>query len=189
MKNRALLVIIALLGLLATGCHSGRHTVRGDRAQQLDELINQHIEQDIPDYVKQDLDKPTHSSNHATQLEEAARRWLGTPYRYGGESRSGVDCSGFTCAIFKEVTGIKLPRSAREQADFCRRIDRHELMLGDLVFFTSKRRGNRINHVAIYLGNNKIIHATSSQGVAISDLNEKYWTDHFNRCGRVAGWH
>lgn len=187
MKNRTLLVIIAVIGLIATGCHSGRHTVRGDRSRQLDELINKHIDEDRV-YDDEPEVAGEKSSDKERRLVDAARRWLGTPYRYGGNDRKGIDCSGFTCAVFKEVTGIKLPRSAREQADFCRRIDRRDLRVGDLVFFTSKGGGSRINHVAIFIGNNKIIHATSSQGVAVSDLDERYWSSHFHRCGRVDGW-
>lgn len=179
MKHRALIIIIAVLGLAAAGCHSQRHTVRGSRGQQT--VRTDDTDDDI--YAR-----PPAGPDAEKRLVDAARRWLGTPYRYGGNDRSGVDCSGFTCAVFVEATGIKLPRSSREQADFCRRIERRGLRTGDLVFFSSKGGGSRVNHVAIYIGDNKIIHATSSRGVIVSDLAERYWSTHFFGCGRVAGW-
>lgn len=180
MKHRLLIIITAALALAATGCHSGRHTVRGSRGRPVTTVSTG------PSSGTGSQQRGSSASER--RLIETARRWLGTPYRYGGNDRSGVDCSGFTCAVFVEATGIKLPRSSREQADFCRSVERRRLRTGDLVFFTSKGGGSRINHVAIYIGDNKIIHATSSRGVIISDLDEKYWSSHFYRCGRVEGW-
>lgn len=116
---------------------------------------------------------------------KAARSWLGVSYAYGGNSRNGTDCSGLTCMAYETGAGIKLPRSSREQAEYCRRIRRDELRPGDLVFFTSSSGGSRINHVAIYIGDNMIIHATTSQGVTVSSLDERYWSRHFYCCGRV----
>lgn len=121
----------------------------------------------------------------AKKVIDEARKWLGTPYRYGGDSARGMDCSGLTCTAFEKAIGLKLPRNSREQAEFSRRIRRSELQPGDLVFFASRRGGDRINHVAIYLGNNSMIHSSTSQGVVVSDLDEEYWKSHFHSCGRV----
>ncbi len=70
----------------------------------------------------------------AKKVIDEARKWLGTPYRYGGDSARGMDCSGLTCTAFEKAIGLKLPRNSREQAEFSRRIRRSELQPGDLVF-------------------------------------------------------
>ena len=121
----------------------------------------------------------------ARDVIDAAMAWMGTPYSYGGKTRGGTDCSGLTCMAFESGAGIKLPRSSREQADFSRRIRRGDMRPGDLVFFANRRGGTRINHVAIYIGDNRIVHATTSMGVTVSSLDEPYWDSHYHSCGRV----
>lgn len=121
----------------------------------------------------------------AHDVVEAAMAWMGTPYSYGGSTRGGTDCSGLTCMAFERGASIKLPRSSSEQADFCKRIKRSDLQPADLVFFTNRVGGSRINHVAIYIGDNRIIHATTSLGVTISSLDEPYWDTHLHSCGRI----
>lgn len=180
--KRLIPVVVAILLALAMGaCHSSRHTVRGDRGHR-----------SRPDITA--VETPRGSGSHhqpsrdASRVIEEARRWLGVPYRYGGNDRGGIDCSGLVCAVFVRALEIKLPRSSREQAGWCRSIRRSDLRPGDLVFFTSRAGGNgNISHVAIYIGNNSIIHSTSSRGVIISDLDENYWRTHFKCCGRVNG--
>lgn len=125
------------------------------------------------------------ASKRAKKVIDEAYAWMGVPYRYGGNDRGGVDCSGLTCHAFEHGAGIKLPRRSLEQADHCQIIARSKLRPGDLVFFTSRKGGGTINHVAIYLGDNKIIHSTSSQGVVVSSLDEPYWASHLHTCGRV----
>lgn len=168
------ILLCAMLAVSVASCHSGRRTVRGSQAQQY------HKQQTSPVYTP--TEKP---SGTAGQVIDEAYRWLGVPYLYGGNDRDGVDCSGLTCRVFVDGASIYLPRSSREQAEFARRIDRSKMRPGDLVFFVSQRGGDRINHVALYIGDNKVIHATTSRGVIISDLSERYWAEHFFCCGRV----
>ncbi|MDR3090533.1 MAG: C40 family peptidase [Desulfobulbaceae bacterium] len=108
--------------------------------------------------------------------------WRGTRYRAGGASRAGVDCSGFTALTFRDVYGVQLPRSAREQAMRGVSVDRDSLLPGDLVFF---KRGRGIDHVGIYLGNGKFMHASSRQGVTISSMNNAYWRGKFLKGSRM----
>ena len=118
-------------------------------------------------------------------LTSEARTWLGVPYRYAKATKSGTDCSGMVMTIFSDVVGLKLPRSSADQAGYCIEIPKDGLQPGDLVFFHSSRGGGRISHVGLYVGDNKIIHATNSRGVVESDLAEKYYANHYHSSGRV----
>lgn len=117
------------------------------------------------------------------KLIEYVHQWWGVPYRIGGSSMEGIDCSGFVKGIAAETFGIELPRTSREQADFSRGIDKAELKEGDLVFFS---QGRSISHVGMYISNNKFVHASTSMGVVISDLDEPYWKRRFVRAGRIS---
>ena len=108
--------------------------------------------------------------------------WLGTRYRLGGTTKMGIDCSALMQVFFTALYGIALPRTAREQYEFSRRTSRTELQEGDLVFFNT---GRGISHVGIYLQNNKFAHASTSEGVTISDLFDPYWARRFVGVGRV----
>ena len=109
--------------------------------------------------------------------------WYGTPYRYGGFSKDGVDCSGFTQALMSNIYQLNLPRISTEQYNQSKRISKKELKEGDLVFF--KTNGSSISHVGVYLRNNKFVHASTSSGVMINDLNDDYYARRFAGSGRV----
>ncbi|ART63357.1 C40 family peptidase [Kushneria marisflavi] len=103
-----------------------------------------------------------------------ARDALGTPYRYGGTTPSGLDCSGLTQTSLL-AAGIEIPRTSQQQFDALERIDRARP--GDLMFFGS---GNRVSHVGIYMGNNQMIHAPGSgRQVSIAQLGNRYWRSHY----------
>ena len=115
-------------------------------------------------------------------LFEKIEEWWGTRYRYGGTTKNGIDCSAFVQIMFSSVLGIALPRTAREQYGATRRMQEdEELMEGDLVFFNTT---GGVSHVGIYLQNNKFVHAATSGGVMISDLDESYWAKRFLGAGR-----
>lgn len=121
--------------------------------------------------------------NHELYLE--ASRWIGTPYRRGGETKRGTDCSGMTCRIYEKVYHIKLQRSTEGQKEESRRVSIRRLREGDLVFFSSRKSHKKTAHVGIYLKDGKFIHASSSQGVIVSNLNEPYYRTHWIAGGRV----
>ena len=108
--------------------------------------------------------------------------WYGTPYRLGGTTKKGVDCSAFTQFLFAGVYGFSIPRTAREQYNLTNRISRTELKEGDLIFFNT--RGG-VSHVGVYLQNNKFVHASTSGGVMISDIFDDYWVKKFVGVGRL----
>ncbi len=110
--------------------------------------------------------------------------WYGVRYLLGGDSKDGIDCSAFVQKLYEHVFGVNLVRTALEQAESTRLIsDREHCQAGDLVFFKTGR--GRISHVGLYLINNFFVHASSSQGVVITSLNDAYWSKHFACAGRV----
>lgn len=117
------------------------------------------------------------------QLLESVDEWYGVRYRTGGNTKTGVDCSGFTVAVYSSVFGIMLPRVSRDQYRISRKISTTELQQGDLVFFNTNGRG--VSHVGVYLGNNKFIHASVSKGVMVNDLFEPYYLKRYVGAGRI----
>ena len=117
-----------------------------------------------------------------------AERYLGAPYKFGGNSSSGFDCSGLTTKVFDE-NGLKLPRRSADQANTGKNIDVKEAKPGDLLFFATAG-GSKVSHVGIVHtiendGEVKFIHASTSKGVIISSLNEKYWNKAYLHTQRV----
>ena len=108
--------------------------------------------------------------------------WYGTPYKYGGNNQNGIDCSGFANVLYKEIYKIQIPRVSSDIAENTKRKYTNDLKEGDLVFF-SFGKGNTINHVGIYLHNNKFVHASTSKGVIISNLTDPYYGDYLVKCG------
>ncbi|PRO67219.1 NlpC/P60 family protein [Alkalicoccus urumqiensis] len=109
---------------------------------------------------------------------------LGTPYQWGGTSTSGFDCSGFTGYAFSKA-GVDLPRTAQQQYGVGDYVSRSNLQPGDLVFFSESRSTSSITHNGIYIGNNQMIHSSSSQGVSIASLSNSYWSPRYVGAKRV----
>lgn len=116
-------------------------------------------------------------------LKKEIDAWLGTPYKYGGNSHNGVDCSGFVNKIYLDVYGVQLPRTSKEIYKVAIPIKTKELKEGDLVFFNYDGKG--VSHVGIYLEEGKYVHASSQKGVVINELNNTYTQKHFVGAGRI----
>lgn len=118
---------------------------------------------------------PTPPSAVEARLLGAAEEWMGTPYRFGGTTKSGVDCSALVRAVYADAFGLRLTRSTRTQVREGHPVGKDELRTGDLVFF---RTGPDQRHVGIYLDGGRLLHASSSQNrVLVDDLGR----DHFQR--------
>ncbi|MDQ7727131.1 NlpC/P60 family protein [Halomonas sp. SpR8] len=110
------------------------------------------------------------------------QRWAGTPYRIGGTTKRGIDCSALVRNVYRDTFNLELPRSTRGQVHEGRPIDRQELQAGDLVFFSPP---GRYNHVGIYVGDGYFLHASTSRGVIISSLDNSYWRRHYWQARRA----
>ncbi|HFZ8996036.1 TPA: NlpC/P60 family protein [Citrobacter freundii] len=117
-------------------------------------------------------------------LNDQLRSWHGTPYRYGGMSHRGVDCSGFVLLTMRDRFHLQLPRETRQQSKIGTEIDKDELLPGDLVFFKTGA-GESGLHVGIYDTDNQFIHASTSQGVTRSSLDNVYWRKKFWQARRI----
>lgn len=110
--------------------------------------------------------------------------WYGVRYRLGGDSKKGIDCSAFARRLYENVFCVDLLRTAIQQFSMCRFMPTADsVQEGDLVFF--KTKGSHISHVGIYLKNNYFVHASSSRGVMISNLNDIYWEKRFAGAGII----
>lgn len=122
------------------------------------------------------------------QIAQALRthlsEWQGTPYRYGGTTKKGIDCSAFVQIAFKDVFRKNLPRSTQEQSKVGKKISPKQHKAGDLVFFRTDG-SKSVNHVGIYAENNTFIHASTSKGVIRSSLSNDYWRKNYLYSRRV----
>lgn len=163
--------IMVVCGIIMTMTSCGTHRMSYDFRDLAAAAIRLDMDIDLKD-------------NHKLYVE--ASEWIGTPYRYEGTSKKGVDCSGFTSAIYRTVYGKRLCRSAEEQRDEdCYKVAKRNLKEGDLVFFHNGKKKRRASHVGIYLKDGRFVHASTSVGVVVSSLKERYYDKHWMQGGRV----
>lgn len=120
-------------------------------------------------------------------LIDSAYSYIGTPYKWAGTSRSGMDCSGFVSTAFSAIN-VPLSRSSIEMSTQGKDIPLSQAEVGDLLFFKTNRKRNRISHVGIVVGVGdevKFIHASVSQGITVSSLSENYWQKAYAKTSRV----
>jgi lipoprotein Spr len=117
------------------------------------------------------------------KLYQFVDEWIGVPYKYGGKTKDGIDCSDFTSVLCKTVYNKTVEVPATKIYSVCKPISMNEIQEGDLIFF--KIESEKISHVGVYLQNNKFIHASTKKGVIINDLNEAYYKKYFYKAARI----
>lgn len=169
----------------------------GFKNWSIDQLLKRDLtwSQDDPTLITQEMEllklsKKLGVSLHNPEnipLYKAVVSWLGTKYKYGGNSRKGIDCSGFTSTIYREVFQAIIDRtSASQSASLVEVKEKDQLVPGDLVFFaTNSRRKSQINHVGIYIGDNHFVHASVKAGVRVSSFDEGYYARTFRKAGSI----
>lgn len=165
LRNRALrlIVLLTLLTFLTSGCGLFRSAPR-----------------------PQSYGRNEQGTASGARVVQTAKKYLGTPYRPGGESpRQGFDCSGLTQTVFSEHN-ISLPRKSEEQARIGAPVSRNNLQPGDLLFFDTSGRGY-ISHVGIYIGKDKMIHASQREGVCVDSISKDYFQRRYVEARRIAG--
>jgi hypothetical protein len=162
----AILFFMLIAILFATP--SNLLAITQDKSIQIDSLISS-INTDKTEYFQSQLDK-----------------YIGIPYRRGGSTEKGFDCSGFVRQVYSEFFGLDLPHQSGSQSSlpFMQKITKDDLITGDLVFFTTGKKNKRINHVGIYLSDGRFIHAAKG-GVTVSSLDSRYWKARFFVAKRV----
>ena len=160
-KFRHTLTLLAL-ALLLGGCASNQH------------LRPDHQPQTAPVQAQSNTDK-------TDRLWQVYERYAGVPYQYGGTSAEGFDCSGFIRTAFREGLNQHLPRTTSQMLRFGEVIAPGDIQPGDLVFF---RIGGKEQHAGIYMGGDRFIHASTSVGVTLSELDGYYWKDRFTEARR-----
>jgi len=126
--------------------------------------------------------------NGSQRLHKVVKSYIGVPYKWGGVTREGMDCSAFVRATFRETYGIELPRTSKQMYKIGNIVPKGvDLNPGDLVFFKNTYSGNGISHVGIFLGNDQFAHASSSRGVTITPMSNPYFTKRYAGGKRITG--
>jgi lipoprotein Spr len=169
MINKCIIILFILLPSLGLAQNSTQ-TNQSKEQQTKIEYFNQIVGVAL-DYTPSSL-----------RLHDFIFDWIGKPYRFGGESKKGIDCSALVRELYSKVFEISLPRSSKQQFKYAELINKNELQIGDLVFFKIKTK--QISHVGVYLGEDKFFQASNS-GVTISSLQHPYWKKYYYKGGRV----
>jgi lipoprotein Spr len=173
--KKILIVIALFFSVLATQAQTKVASVQpAEKSQDDDESL-------AKDYLSQIMGVALSATSNM-KLFHFVYDWIGTPYRFGGSSKKGIDCSAFTKELYSEVFNLDIKRNSRDIFSMVSPVGKDELKEGDLVFF--KIHSRRISHIGIYLGNNRFAHA-SSKGVAISSLDDAYYSRYFYKGGRL----
>lgn len=175
-KIRCLYFILFGVAILLSSCHTRKALLKGDPGEIVKPQAN------IADKYSE-LMGVKRSDIQNGRLYTFIEQWIGTPYKYGGLNKYGIDCSGLSFLLEQQVYGINIPRSTNQQVNSIKRKYEEELVEGDLVFFDFD--GKKFSHVGVYLQNGYVVHASSTKGVMIIQLHDPSMYKHFSRAGSI----
>lgn len=188
-------LLFSLLALLLTGCKSVKGFLSRDLEEEdfiIGQLYADEVVRETPvisgkrkvEGGKQENALGlAYSRDDNRRLYEAVNSWLGVPYKYGGTDRNGIDCSAFVGVVYREVYGVNLSRTSYDMLKDVKLVSKSQLKEGNLVFFTNSK--GKVSHVGIYLKEGLFAHASTSNGVSVSRLDDSYWKKHFYKGGKV----
>lgn len=172
--KKKLLVVCMLLGTLSVNLKAQISTEKTGSPDDPDNLAKEYFSQIMGIAA---------SATTNTKLYQFVYDWIGTPYRLGGKTKKGIDCSKFAYEVYEKVFNTSIGNNSRNIYTQVDPINKSELKPGDLVFF--KIRSRSITHVGVYLGDKKFAHSSTSRGVMISNLDEAYWRRYYFNGGRM----
>lgn len=178
MKIIGYIIFISILISLFAGCGVAERTV----SQQPPSQTESSSAEDNPNPSRPMAISVSKYNEVQASLEQAYREWEGTPYAFGGISTNGIDCSAFMQVVFDDYFGVNLPRDTRRQLYAGHSIRRESLNTGDLVFF---KTGHKTLHVGVIIEEDEFLHASTSQGVTVSNLESNYWQSRYLSARRV----
>lgn len=196
MTRRLLIILFATV--LLTGCQSLQQFMSRDLEDEdfvigqlyVDEVVQETpvIARPVEASKESSLTKTNplglaYSPNDNNELYELVNSWLGVPYLYGGNDRNGIDCSAFVGIIYRQIYGVNLHRTSNDMLRDVDLIGKSQLREGDILFFTNSK--GKVAHVGVYLKDDLFAHASTSNGVSVSSLNDTYWQKHFYKGGQV----
>lgn len=164
-------ILFIIISILIVSISFGQTEVKSDviEVEKTDKICESGLDIDSCAYIP---------------LYKALYKWLGTPYKYAGTTKKGIDCSGFTKAVLRDSYSLQLSGGSRDIYTRCTPVDAKNLREGDLVFF--KINKSNISHVGIYLQDGYFAHASVTRGVMINHLSEDYYKKYFYSGGRLS---
>ncbi len=178
-KSYALVAVAGLALLSAGSCRKVSDTSHPEEPAKQRQQKKRHVSAQLVG----PFDVGPWDTTEREKFGRLLQEYLGTPYQGASEYQEGIDCSRFTSEVYRRYDGLRLPRVARDQAQTGQEVSRSHIRYGDLVFFAIG--GKRVSHVGIYVGDNHFIHASSSRGVVIDDMNTSYWRKYYHSARRV----
>lgn len=175
-KLNYLYCILLAVIICFSSCHSKRAVLRGQPGEVV--KADRSIAEKYSELMGVDKNEIQNG-----RLYAFIDQWMGTPYKFGGIDKNGVDCSALTQLLEQQVYGIVIPRTTSQQVTIIKRKYEEELTEGDLVFFDYD--GKKFSHVGVYLLNGYYVHASSTKGVMITQLHDPFTYKYFSRCGSI----
>jgi len=175
-----LIIITTAIGIAfsTSACRSHKKITKTEETENSNSATSKKIQKKYAQLLSVDENKIDN-----IKLYNFIDEWYGTPYKYGGNNKNGIDCSDFTSTLYNEVYEKNLKGSSSAIFNECKIVSINNLVEGDLVFF--KIESDNISHIGVYLQNNKFVHATVKKGVMIDDLDEPYYKKYFYKAGRI----